>query len=83
MKKPFQFLYQFLFVDQNTGKLSHTKFWSHIGYGTMSYTFTYAVMYGTTVDVTIWALFGLVVIGNRTILQLMGRAADKKTDVSD
>jgi hypothetical protein len=27
-------------------------------------------MYGTTVDIMIWALFGLVVVGNRTILQL-------------
>jgi hypothetical protein len=64
------FLKNFLFIDQNSGKLSHTKFWSNVGYGALTYTFVYAVMYGTTVDIMIWALFGLVVVGNRTILQL-------------
>lgn len=72
------FLHQFFFIDQKTKQMSHTKFWSQIGYGTMVYTFIYAVRNGTTIDVMIWALFGVVVIGNRTILQLMGRAADKE-----
>lgn len=66
-----KFLYQFLFVDQKTKTLSHSKFWSHIGYGVMCYTFTYAVIYGTTVDVTIWALFGICVLGNRALLKAL------------
>ncbi len=67
-----------LFIDQERNQLSHTKFWSNIGYGAMTYTFVYAVMFGTTTDVMIWALFGLVVIGNRTILQLFRPHKDPK-----
>lgn len=69
----FKFLFQFIFVDQKDPHVSHTKFWSQVGYATLVYTFIYAVRYGTTVDVMIWALFGVVVIGNRTVIQLFGR----------
>jgi hypothetical protein len=73
------FLKNFLILDQNSGKLSHTKFWSNVGYAALTYTFVYAVKNGTTVDVMIWALFGLVVVGNRTILQLF-RVPEKEKE---
>lgn len=44
----------------------------------MTFTFVWAVMYGTTVGEMIWALFGLVVVGNRTVLQLFRYKADKE-----
>ena len=72
-------LYIVLLEDTKTSRPSHTKFWSNVGYGAMVFTFVWAVMYGTTVDIWIWALFGLVVVGNRTILKLMGyRRGDTK-----
>ena len=67
----FNFIKNFLFIDQKTKELSHTKFWSNIGYGVMCYTFVYAVMYGTTVEYMLWLLFGVVVIGNRTLKRVM------------
>lgn len=78
MKRFNNFLYQFLFLDQNKKQLSHTKFWSNIGYGALVYTFVYAVINGTTVDIMIWALFGIIVVGNRTVLQLFGRGTQAK-----
>lgn len=80
MKRIGSFLYQFLFVDQNKKQLSHTKFWSHIGFAAMTYTFVYAVMYGTTVDEMIWMLFGLTVIGNRTIVALFNARNGRRDD---
>jgi hypothetical protein len=50
-----------------------------VGYAALTYTFVYAVKNGTTVDVMIWALFGLVVVGNRTILQLF-RVPEKEKE---
>lgn len=73
MKKIFEFLINFLFIDQKTNQLSHTKFWSNIGYGVMCFTFTYAVMYGSKVDYMLWLLFGVIVIGNRTIKNMLQR----------
>ena len=74
MVKLAKFLQRFLFLDDK-GKLSHTKFWSNVGYACLCFTFVYAVMYGTTVDVMIWALFGVVVVGNRTIIYLFNKDA--------
>ena len=64
-------LKHFLLIDRKTGDISHTKFWSNVGYAAMIYTFVYAVMYGSTVSETIWMLFGAIVIGNRTLLKLI------------
>lgn len=67
------FLKELLFIDSRTGRASHTKFWSNVGYACLCFTFVYAVIYGTTVDIMIWALYGLVVVGNKTVLKLFGR----------
>lgn len=71
------FLYRFLFLDETRNKMSHTKFWSNVGYACLCFTFVYAVMHGTTVDVMIWALFGIVVVGNRTVIHLFDRGTSK------
>ena len=72
MRQAIKFLYRLLFID-DTNHVSHTKFWSNVGYACLCFTFVYAVMYGTTVDVMIWALFGVVVIGNRTLVYLFNK----------
>lgn len=46
----------------------------------MSYTFVYAVLYGTKIDIMIWALFGLVVVGNHSVIHLMGRTQQPPKD---
>ena len=74
MRQTIKFLHRLLFLDDNN-QLSHTKFWSNVGYACLCFTFVYAVMYGTTVDVMIWALFGIVVVGNRTIVYLFNKDA--------
>ena len=64
----FNFIKTFLFLDNN--KISHTEFWSNVGYGCMSYTFTYAVLYGT------------VVIGNRTLKKKLEQTTNGNKDVT-
>lgn len=80
MKAFFKALWQLLAWDFTKKELSHTKMWSNVGYGALVFTFVWAVMYGTTVDVMIWALFGVVVVGNRTILKLFGRDSSSKKE---
>lgn len=82
MRKAIKFINQLLFLDKRD-QISHTKFWSNVGYACLCFTFVYAVMYGTTVDVLIWALFGVVVIGNRTIIQLFNRNATSSVNNED
>lgn len=82
MRKAIKFINQLLFLDKRD-QISHTKFWSNVGYACLCFTFVYAVMYGTTVDVLIWALFGVVVIGNRTIIQLFNRNAASSVNNED
>lgn len=63
-----KWIYKFLFIDISTDKLSHTKFWSQIGYGIMCWSFVYVILQGKTeIDYMLWMLFGVVVIGNRTL----------------
>ena len=62
----FKFIYNFLFMDD--GKISHTKFWSNLGYGIMCWSFVHVVLEGSTaINYELWLLFGVVVIGNRTL----------------
>ncbi len=74
MRQAIKFLYRLLILD-DSNQISHTKFWSNVGYACLCFTFVYAVMYGTTVDVMIWALFGVVVVGNRTLVYLFNKDA--------
>ena len=78
--KFFSALYRLFVFDQQKGILSHTKMWSNIGYACLCFTFVYAVMYGTTVDVMVWALFGVVVVGNRTVIQLFTKSPSDKEE---
>ena len=73
IKETHNWLMNFLFIEQKTGELSHTKFWSNLGYATMIETFFYSVHYGSKASETLWFVFGVVVIGNRTLLRLLGK----------
>jgi uncharacterized membrane protein YjjP (DUF1212 family) len=68
--KIFNFIYQFLFVDQKQGHVSHTKFWSQVGYAVLCWAFCYTIIKGNKLDSDIWLFFGSVILGNRTILQI-------------
>lgn len=83
IKQLFVTIYTLLFIDQKTGKPSHTKFWSNVGYACLCFTFVFAVMHGTTVDVMIWALFGVIVVGNRTVIRLFDKNASVNTSSQD
>ena len=68
----FNFIYNFLFIDQKTKEVSHTKFWSNIGYAIMCWSFVWVIYQGKTeVEYMLWLLFGVVVIGNRTLKRVM------------
>jgi len=72
-----KFLYNFFFIDQYTKELSHTKFWSNVGYIIMCWSFVYVILQGTTgIDYMLWLLFGAVVIGNRTAKKALTKGKD-------
>lgn len=73
----FNFLYNFLFVDQKSKLISHTKFFSVIGYIILCVMFPYAVLMGSKVDYMFWGLFGAVVVGNRSLNKAIANK-DKK-----
>lgn len=58
-------------MDQEHGRLSHTKFFSIIGYGIACWAFPYAVVYGSKASYDLWLVFGAVVIGNRSLNKYM------------
>lgn len=77
--RPFKFIFQFLFVDQKEGHISHTKFWSQIGYAIMCWAFVWAIYTGETkVGYELWMVFGSVVIGNRAISKALNNYTTKK-----
>lgn len=67
----FYWLGQFLFIDQKGNYLSHTKFWSNIGYAIWTALFPYAVLVGSKASYDLWLVFGAVVIGNRTLARAL------------
>ncbi len=74
----FNFLYNFLFIDQKTDKISHTKLFSIVGYVILSWAFIHVVENGTTsVDYMLWGIFSIVVIGNRSLIEIMKKGKDK------
>ena len=81
--KLFTTIFTLLFIDQRTGKPSHTKFWSNVGYACLCFTFVFAVIHGSTVDVMIWALFGVIVVGNRTVIRLFDKTGSTSSSSSD
>lgn len=68
--KLLHFIYQFLFIDQTTGRISHTKFWSQIGYLLSSYVFVLAFSSGIGTT-ELFVAYAAIVLGNKTLLQLM------------
>lgn len=76
-------MYNFWLIDQAQGRMSHTKFWSNVGYLIMCATFPYAVVNGSKVDYMLWLLFGAVVIGNRTLSRALDTSGSRsKKDVT-
>jgi hypothetical protein len=67
IKNFFIFWYHFLFIDQERGRVSHTKFWSNMGYAVWIYLFPHAVFSGSQANYDLWLVFGAVVIGNRSL----------------
>lgn len=61
-----KFIYNFLFIDHDTGFVSHTKFWSQVGYAVLTWAFVHSVLAGSTIGYEMYAFFGAIMIGNRT-----------------
>lgn len=57
----------FIFIDQKTERISHTKTFSNIGYALFCFGFIWHTYSNTPIDVNLWTVFGVVVIGNRTL----------------
>lgn len=79
--KLIRLMYQFLFVDQKSNTLSHTKFWSQIGYAVMCWAFVFVILEGkTAIDASLWLVFGSVVIGNRTAAKALNTFTQNKKE---
>lgn len=77
--KLFHFIKQFLFFDQKSGLISHTKFWSQVGYLIMCWAFVYIIITGETkIGYELWLIFGSVVVGNRTVAKALNTFTNKK-----
>ena len=76
----FKFLYNFLFIESATGKVSHSKFFSVVGYVVLIWAFIYALMYGSLISYEFWTLFAVVVIGNKTLKKHLELKSRKKDD---
>lgn len=58
-----------MFIDQKEGHLSHTKFWSNVGYVALIWAFVYAQLTGKPLPTDLYFFMGTVLMGNRTILK--------------
>lgn len=65
-------LYEMVFIDLKTGEMSHTKFWSNIGYLCLCWSFIYQVLHNQA-DFMVSAVFATVVVGNRTLLKFINK----------
>lgn len=80
MKRKLEFLKQFFFIDDHTGKISHNKFWSNVGYAVMCFSFVYCVYTGKA-EVDLWLVFGTLVMGNATANKVLKLKYGNKADV--
>ena len=60
-------IWNFIFIDQKTKQVSHTKTFSNIGYVLFCLGFLWHTYSNTPIDINLWTIFGVVVIGNRTL----------------
>lgn len=51
--------------------MSHTKFWSNVGYGVFIYAFIIAVQTNQALPEYFYLFMGSVLLGNRTILKVL------------
>lgn len=70
LQQVLHFIYQFLFIAQQTKQISHTKFWSQIGYALSSYVFVLAFISGSGTT-ELFVAYATIVLGNKTLIQLL------------
>jgi len=63
-------LKNFFVIDQKTGKISHTKFYSNMGYISIIGTYIYAVVASVPIEPTLLLMFGAITLGNRSALKV-------------
>lgn len=75
----FKKLYELIFIEQATNKLSHTKMWSNVGYAIMCWSFVHVVLEGKTdIAPELWILFGVTVIGNKSLHKYLDSKGNKQ-----
>jgi len=69
-------------MEDGDGHVSHSKFWSNVGYAAMTGVFLYAGIHGVSVDPTLLMVFGSVVVGNRTLKVALKQFKPGTSDVT-
>lgn len=63
----------FVFIDQKTNSISHTKTFSVLGYTMLCLAFVWHTYTKQPIDVNLWTVFCVTVIGNRSITKIMAK----------
>lgn len=71
MRDIMEALKNFFIIDQKTQNISHTKFYSNMGYITVIVMFIFSVIKQITIEPNLLLMFGAIVIGNRTAAKLI------------
>jgi len=66
-------LTNFIFIDQKTDSISHTKAFSVLGYGMLCVAFVYHTYTKQPIDINLWTVFCVTVIGNRSISKIIAK----------
>jgi len=68
----FQKCLDLLIIDQDKKQISHTKFWSNVGYLIMCVAFLHQV-WDSTASTELYLVFGGIVVGNRTLNKFISK----------
>ncbi len=66
-----QLIFNLLFINSKTGKISHSKFWSNVCYVVLIWAFIHSIMYGQLAGEIIWLVFCAAGVGNYTAQLLL------------
>jgi len=73
-------LKQLFIIDQKTGRPSHTKMWSNVGYAAATFAFVYAVVVHNATDPLLWAMYIGGIVGNYSVSRWLIGKTNKEQD---
>lgn len=76
-----KFVYEFMFIDQTSGKISTSKYWMNVGYAVITISIIVNLFKPLNLDANLLMVYAGTVLGSRALekwlLQRMGHKEDK------